>query len=118
MPEIFTPHVISDAMRLYTRHGMATAPTMMPKDLQGLRDLDTTHDWIDALPKTDHTDFFTNVDWAKTPLGALRQWPAALRMYTHMVMSDSRAACLYWYSPITPSQTRAMSNLLLGDLHR
>lgn len=89
---------------------------MTPNDLQGSRD--TTHNWTDALPQTDHVDFFINVNWAKTPLGALQQWPSALRMYTDMVMSDSRAACLYWYSLPTPSQARAMPNLFPGDQPR
>jgi hypothetical protein len=50
----------------------------------------------DALPETDHVSFFKSVDWAQTELGPLQQWSTALRMYTHMVMSDTRAATLYW----------------------
>ncbi|CAO2648280.1 Nn.00g075470.m01.CDS01 [Neocucurbitaria sp. VM-36] len=56
----------------------------------------TTHDWTEALPQTDHVCFFRSVDWAQTALGPIQQWDTALRMYTHMVMSDSRAATLYW----------------------
>jgi hypothetical protein len=57
---------------------------------------DTAYDWTEALPKTEHVCFFKNVDWAQTALGPPQQWGTALRMYTHMVMSDSRAATLYW----------------------
>ncbi|KAF2819036.1 hypothetical protein CC86DRAFT_307940 [Ophiobolus disseminans] len=53
-------------------------------------------DWTDVLPQTDHVVFFKSVDWAQTALGPLQYWGTALRMYTHMVMSDSRAATLYW----------------------
>jgi hypothetical protein len=56
----------------------------------------TTRDWTEDLPQTDHVRFFRHVDWARTALGPLQQWGTALRMYTHMVMSDSRAATLYW----------------------
>jgi hypothetical protein len=57
---------------------------------------DMTYDWTESLPKTNHVQFFKSVDWAQTALGEAQQWSAALRMYTHMVMSDTRAACLYW----------------------
>ncbi|KAF1913763.1 hypothetical protein BDU57DRAFT_558724 [Ampelomyces quisqualis] len=60
------------------------------------RESDTARDWTAALPQTDHVRFFKSVDWAKTALGPTRQWGTALRMYTAMVMSDSRAATLYW----------------------
>jgi hypothetical protein len=56
----------------------------------------SARDWTEALPQTDHVGFFRNVDWAQTALGPLQQWATALRMYTHMVMADSRAATLYW----------------------
>jgi hypothetical protein len=57
---------------------------------------DTIYDWTNSLPKTDHVQFFKSVDWTQTALGEPQQWSAALRMYTQMVMSDTRAACLYW----------------------
>jgi hypothetical protein len=56
----------------------------------------TTSDWTETLPPTDHVRFFKSVDWAQTALGPAQQWGTALRMYTHMVMSDSRPATLYW----------------------
>ncbi|KAH4411045.1 hypothetical protein HBH99_070380 [Parastagonospora nodorum] len=57
---------------------------------------DMIHDWTESLPKTDHVRFFKTVDWTQTVLGETQQWSVALRMYTQMVMSDTRAACLYW----------------------
>ena len=51
------------------------------------RESDTTYDWTEALPQTDHVRFFTSVDWARSALGPLKQWGTALRMYTHMVRS-------------------------------
>ena len=56
----------------------------------------TLYDWTESLPQTDHVRFFRNVDWSRTALGPTVQWGTALRMYTHMIMSDSRAATLYW----------------------
>lgn len=56
----------------------------------------TLYDWTKSLPQTDHVRYFRNVDWSRTALGPTSQWGTALRMYTHMVMSDSRAATLYW----------------------
>ena len=53
-------------------------------------------DWTLDLPQTDHVHFFRNVNWCATDLGPTATWSTALRMYTHMAMSDSRAATLYW----------------------
>jgi len=53
-------------------------------------------DWTDDLPQNDHVCFFKAVDWSRTQLGPTSQWRPELRMYTHMLMSDSRAATLYW----------------------
>lgn len=56
----------------------------------------TISNWTETLPQTDHVRFLKSVDWAQTALGPMQQWGTALRMYTQMVMSDSRAATLYW----------------------
>jgi hypothetical protein len=55
-----------------------------------------TANWTSALPPSDHVDFFRNRDWAASPLGHFSKWPQSLRLYTHMMFSDSRAAAIYW----------------------
>ena len=52
--------------------------------------------WADSLPSTDHVRFFKSTDWASTRMGPLAGWSTALRLYTFMVLADSRAACVYW----------------------
>ncbi|KAH3945218.1 hypothetical protein HBI24_075380 [Parastagonospora nodorum] len=52
--------------------------------------------WTDDLYTTDHVDLFRKLDWGASPLGHYRTWPHSLRLYTHMLFSDSRAAAIYW----------------------
>ncbi|KAF2830357.1 hypothetical protein CC86DRAFT_343007 [Ophiobolus disseminans] len=52
--------------------------------------------WMDSLRPSKHTDLFRNLDWAATPLGPGTNWSHSLRLYTHMLFSDSRAAAIYW----------------------
>lgn len=54
------------------------------------------NDWVDSLPASGHLDFFKSNDWTTTPLGCYSKWPYSLRLYTHMLFSDSRAAAIYW----------------------
>jgi hypothetical protein len=54
------------------------------------------HDWTSTLPQTDHVRFFRTTDWARTSLGPLKSWSPTLRLFASYVLSDSRAACLWW----------------------
>ena len=56
--------------------------------------------WIDDLPVNEHVQFFKSKDWSATALGPLESWSACLRQMTGFLMSDSRAACIFWYGPI------------------
>ncbi|KAF1998990.1 hypothetical protein P154DRAFT_523613 [Amniculicola lignicola CBS 123094] len=76
------------------RHNTGSAPEHA--DFMSPSDSTAARDWTLDLPQTPHVQFFRNVDWAATDLGPTATWSTALRMYTHMVMSDSRAATLYW----------------------
>ncbi|KAH7363732.1 hypothetical protein BKA66DRAFT_611866 [Pyrenochaeta sp. MPI-SDFR-AT-0127] len=73
-------------------------------------------DWTKGLPSSKHTDFFRNLDWTATPLGPCQTWPRSLRLYTHMLFSDNRAAAIYW-----GPQRNAIYNEnllpLVGSLH-
>lgn len=53
-------------------------------------------DWTNALHPSEHAGFLLSLDWAATPLGPLKTWPRTLQLYTHMLLSDSRAAAIYW----------------------
>lgn len=52
--------------------------------------------WTSTLPQNGHTDFFRGLDWAATPLGPLHNWEHALRLYTHMLLADSRSGVIWW----------------------
>ena len=52
--------------------------------------------WVDQLPTSEHTQFFKSMDWSATALGPLETWSDSLRLLTRLVMSDSRAAALFW----------------------
>ena len=53
--------------------------------------------WVNQLPTSEHTQFFKSMDWSATALGALETWSDSLRQMTRLLMSDSRAAALFWY---------------------
>lgn len=53
-------------------------------------------DWTNDIPESDFLTFFLSVDWSRTPLGALKDWSIALRLYTFQVLADSRPAVVYW----------------------
>lgn len=54
-------------------------------------------DWTKVLRKTPHTELFLACDrYANTSLGPISSWGMALRMYTTMLFSDPRRACLWW----------------------
>ncbi len=55
--------------------------------------------WVDDLPISEHVQFFKSTDWSATALGPLDTWSGCLRQMTSFLMSDSRAACMFWYNP-------------------
>lgn len=55
-------------------------------------------DWTEDLPDTEHVRFFKSIDWPATRLGPLPQWSTSLKLFTRMVLADSRAACVWWYA--------------------
>ena len=57
--------------------------------------------WVDDLPTSEHVQFFKSTDWSATALGPLETWSGCLRQMTRFLMSDSRAACMFWYKPST-----------------
>ena len=53
--------------------------------------------WVDDLPISEHVQFFKSTDWSATALGPLDSWSVCLRQMTRFLMSDSRAASMFWY---------------------
>jgi hypothetical protein len=72
--------------------------------------------WIDALYQSHHVDLFRRQDWAASALGHYSTWSHALRLYTHMLFSDSRAAAIYW-GPKRISIYNEHLPPLIGTLH-
>jgi hypothetical protein len=54
-------------------------------------------DWTRFLPDTEHVRFLKSIDWSKTHVGPIADWPGALRQAIYQVIADSRPATLYWY---------------------
>lgn len=52
--------------------------------------------WIDDLPISEHVQLFKSTDWSATALGPLDSWSGCLRQMTRFLMSDSRAASMFW----------------------
>lgn len=53
-------------------------------------------DWTNDLGDGNHARFFRGIDWAATPLGPLKDWSPALRLYTYQILADSRPCMIYW----------------------
>ena len=55
--------------------------------------------WVDDLPISEHVQLFKSTNWSATALGPLETWSGCLRQMTRFLMSDSRAASMFWYKP-------------------
>lgn len=53
-------------------------------------------DWTDILPPSHHRQFFKDINWSATSLGSLETWSAHLRQMVRFLMSDYRAAYMFW----------------------
>lgn len=73
-------------------------------------------DWTNALPASAHNRNLLSVDWGSTPIGPLIAWPRSLQLYTHMLLSDARAAAIFWGSQRIAIYNEA-SVPLIGTLH-
>ncbi|TVY84026.1 hypothetical protein LSUE1_G001789 [Lachnellula suecica] len=49
-----------------------------------------------TVPISPHVEFFLNFDWAATELGSMNTWSSELRRMVNLLMSDPRAAAMYW----------------------
>lgn len=53
-------------------------------------------DWTDILPPSHHRQFFKDVNWSATSLGALDTWADHLQQMVRFLMSDYRPAYMFW----------------------
>lgn len=73
-------------------------------------------DWTNGLPSTAHNRMLLDLDWNSTPIGPLKGWPRSLQLYTHMLLSDARAAAIFW-GPQRIAIYNGASIPLIGTLH-
>ncbi|KAK7934581.1 histidine kinase hhk13p [Apiospora marii] len=65
---------------------------------------------------TEFQQFILNVDWAKTSVGPIEQWPQELRQLLRMVMVDSAPCIIYWGDKFTIFYNEAYIPLI-GNKH-
>ena len=62
-----------------------------------------THDWTRSVPSENLTEFqrFTrdDVDWQKSPLGPMHQWPCQLRQMVLVIIADPAPAVVLYGDP-------------------
>lgn len=51
--------------------------------------------WTQSLPESGRS-LLSQRDWDTTPIGPPSRWPHALRLYTHMLFAEPKAAILCW----------------------
>lgn len=67
-----------------------------------------------ALPR--HIQFTRSIDWASTPLGPIKDWPAELRSMCNMIMASPHPAAMYWGPELIAIYNEAYI-LLAGQKH-
>jgi len=75
--------------------------------------------WTDKLPRSQHVENFKYaIDWTKTSLGPLENWPVSLQTLVNVVFSDSRAAILYWGPELCAIPNEVVTTSAIGRLHK
>src|ERR1700693_587125 len=77
------------------------------------------YDWIahpDEAKLTPFQKFVRDVDWAKSPLGPMEQWPAQLRQMVLIVVADPTPAVVYWGDETTIVYNESYTELI-GSKH-
>lgn len=77
-------------------------------------------DWTVAEPKgilSPHLQFARSVDWAKTPLGPMKDWSREFRQTANLVMTNPHPAALFWGSELTMLYNEAYAAEVAGNKH-
>ncbi|KAK3330520.1 putative histidine kinase group protein [Apodospora peruviana] len=75
--------------------------------------------WIlpDIMPEQrPFLEVIHSVDWAATPLGPMKEWPARLEQTFNQILADSRPIVIYWGSSYSTIYNEAFSKLC-GSKH-
>lgn len=75
-------------------------------------------DWLSGSSTniTPFQKFILNVDWAKSPLGLIKDWPAQLRQMILLLVQDPSPAAIFWGEDATIVYNEAYINLI-GQKH-
>ena len=74
-------------------------------------------DWTAANPKgvlSDHLKLARSVDWANTPLGAMKDWSPEFRQTANLCMNNPHPAALFWGSELTMLYNEAYAREVAG----
>jgi hypothetical protein len=77
-------------------------------------------DWTVPHPRgvlSDHLQFVRNIDWAKTPLGAMNRWSIQFREIICLVMRNPHPSSVFWGEDLTMLYNEAYRDDVTGDKH-
>ncbi|KAK3694250.1 putative histidine kinase group protein [Podospora appendiculata] len=86
---------------------------------QSLRRSATDSGWLlpDAMSEQpSFLDVIYSIDWAATPLGLMKSWPATLELSFNQILADSRPIAIYWGPSYSTIYNEAFSKLC-GSRH-
>jgi hypothetical protein len=77
-------------------------------------------DWTIPHPAgvlSEHLDFVRSVDWASTPLGAMKNWSIQFREIMCLVMRNPNPSSIFWGEELTMVYNEAYRDDVSGDKH-
>ncbi|KAK3336395.1 putative histidine kinase group protein [Cercophora scortea] len=90
-----------------------------PDMTKSLRRSATDSGWLLPDPMSEQRSFLDviySIDWAATPLGLMKNWPATLEQSFNQILADSRPMAIYWGSTYSTIYNEAFSKLC-GSRH-
>jgi len=75
-------------------------------------------DWTAAKPSgilSEHLQLARSVDWANTPLGAMKDWSPEFRQAANLCMGNPHPAALFWGSELTMLYNEAYAREVAGN---
>ncbi|KAK0628572.1 hypothetical protein B0T17DRAFT_588653 [Bombardia bombarda] len=94
-------------------------PPRKPEVIQSLKGSTTDPGWILPTIVPEQRPFLEvihSVDWAATPFGPMKNWPARLERAFNQILADSRPIAIYWGSTYSIIYNEAFSKLC-GSKH-
>ncbi|KAK7757675.1 hypothetical protein SLS62_000052 [Diatrype stigma] len=117
------PEASTGPWRTVTTEQAATTErsTTTERSAPGPSSTGTTQHWVledFTREKGPFVDVIRNFDWASTPLGPMRDWPALLRQSFAQILADPRPVALYWGNDLTTLYNEAFSTKLRSSKHQ